>query len=350
MVVILSNTDTLEEWQPSELFVAKDIVDDDFETEESLEDDKDTFVPRSLVQIPRDTESQAQSPAEDLTEIEPLQPLEPIQDSGNDQSNIDLDKARQEAFAEGEAKGLAEGRRLAQEELADKQQQFEIDARDELQSFMASINEDLIDHNKLAAPLKRLAVALAEHIARAEVQLSDQSIDNLIERVVGELEPNELQNVVVTVSPGWRNRITENQFDRLFESYEIRTSENLSDGSVRLSTDDRAIEDLIEERITQIASQVFNVKYPSLNKVVSAVESPVEETPEQLLEEDTTETDAISDEAIVETATDEQIESQEKPATNIVDEAGSSEETAFVMDPPELESSAESPEVTDDED
>ena len=346
----MSNTDTLEEWQPSELFVAKDIVDDDFETEESLEDDKDTFVPRSLVQIPRDTESQVQSPTEDLTEIEPLQPLEPIQDSGNDQSNIDLDKARQEAFAEGEAKGLAEGRRLAQEELADKQQQFEIDARDEIQSFMASINEDLIDHNKLAAPLKRLAVALAEHIARAEVQLSDQSIDNLIERVVGELEPNELQNVVVTVSPGWRNRITENQFDRLFESYEIRTSENLSDGSVRLSTDDRAIEDLIEERITQIASQVFNVKFPSLNKVASAVESPVEENPEQLLEEDTVETDAISDDAIVETATGEQIESLEEPATNIVDEADSSEETTFVMDPPELESSAESPEVTDGED
>ena len=45
----MSNTDTLEQWQPSELFVAKDIVDDDFETEESLEDDKDTFVPRSLV-------------------------------------------------------------------------------------------------------------------------------------------------------------------------------------------------------------------------------------------------------------------------------------------------------------
>jgi flagellar biosynthesis/type III secretory pathway protein FliH len=291
-----------------------------------------------------------QSPTEDLAEIEPLQPLEPIQDSGNDQSNIDLDKARQEAFAEGEAKGLAEGRRLAHEELADKQQQFEIDARDEIQSFMASINEDLINHNKLAAPLKRLAVALAEHIARAEVQLSDQSIDNLIERVVGELEPNELQNVVVTVSPGWRNRITENQFDRLFESYEIRTSENLSDGSVRLSTDDRAIEDLIEERITQIASQVFNVKFPSLDKVASAVESPVEENPEQLLEEDTVETDAISDDAIVETATGEQIESLEEPATNIVDEADSSEETTFVMDPPELESSAESPEVTDDED
>ena len=52
----------------------------------------------------------------------------------------------------------------------------------------------------------------------------------------------------------------------------------------------------------------------------------------------------------METATGEQIESQEQPATNIVDEAGSSEETAFVMDPPELESSAESPEVTDDED
>ncbi len=348
--MILSNTDLLEEWQPSELFVAKDIVDDDFEVEDSLEDDAETFVPRSLVQIARDTGSEIQSPVEDLTEIEPLQPLEPIQDSGSEQSDINLDTVRQEAFAEGEAKGLAEGRRLAHEELADKQQQFEIDARDELQNFMAAIKEDLIDRNKLAAPLKRLAVALAEHIARAEVQLSDQSIDNLIERVVGELEPNELQNVVVTVSPGWRNRITENQFDRLFESYEIRTSENLSDGSVRLSTDDRAIEDLIEERITQMASQVFDVTFPSLNKVVSVVESMVEENTEELLGDDASETDVIIDEAIEETVTDEHSESQEEPVTNIVEEAGSAEETAFVMDPPDTESSAESSEVADDDD
>ena len=215
---------------------------------------------------------------------------------------------------------------------------------------MAAIKEDLIDRNKLAAPLKRLAVALAEHIARAEVQLSDQSIDNLIERVVGELEPNELQNVVVTVSPGWRNRITENQFDRLFESYEIRTSENLSDGSVRLSTDDRAIEDLIEERITQMASQVFDVTFPSLNKVVSVVESMVEENTEELLGDDASETDVIIDEAIEETVTDEHSESQEEPVTNIVEEAGSAEETAFVMDPPDTESSAESSEVADDDD
>ena len=68
----MSNTDLLEEWQPSELFVAKDIVDDDFEVEDSLEDDAETFVPRSLVQIARDTGSEIQSPVEDLTEIEPL--------------------------------------------------------------------------------------------------------------------------------------------------------------------------------------------------------------------------------------------------------------------------------------
>ena len=59
----------------------------------------------------------------------------------------------------------------------------------------------LIQHNALAEPLKRLAVRLAELIARAELQLSDQAINNLVERVVNELEPNELEDVIITVSP-----------------------------------------------------------------------------------------------------------------------------------------------------
>ena len=348
MVGTLSSTDTVEKWQPSELFTPKDIAEDDFLREESLED-RDDFVPRSLVQVSTDAQTEIRAPGEELTEIEPLQPLEPNRDNEIDQSNIDIDSVRQEAFAEGETKGLAEGRRLAQEELADRQQQFEIEARDELQRFMSSIKDNLIHHNRLAEPLKRLAVALAEHIARAEVQLSDRAIDNLIERVVGELEPGELEDVVLTVSPGWRDRITENQFDPLFESYEIRVSDKLSDGSVRLSTEDRTIEDLIEERITQMASQVFNVKFPMPNKIDSHEEVVVEEASEDLLNAEIEEADVIEDSALEEAVVvNENSESQESSGT-IVENDDSTEETPFVMEPPEIEGSDDSLPLTDDD-
>ncbi len=344
--MILSNTDTAEEWQPSELFAPKDNLQDDFLKEDSVHD-IEVFVPRSLVEGLTDAPSETQASAEETSEIEPLQPLEPDQNHKIDQSNIDIDKVRQEAFSEGEAKGIAEGKRLAQEELDDRQQQFEIEARDELQRFMSSIQDDLIHHNRLAEPLKRLAVALAEHIARAEVQLSDQSIDNLIERVVSELEPSELKDVVVTVSPAWQNRITDNQFDRLFEHYEIRVSEKLSDGSIRLSTEDRTIEDLIEERITQMASQVFNVKFPAAKNIVNGEEKADPESRKEVLVSETNEeieeTSVFDDEVIEEAVAVDQKNGSEEVTVTSAEKVDSMEETPFVMEPPELEDSEESP-------
>jgi flagellar biosynthesis/type III secretory pathway protein FliH len=348
MVGTLSSTETLEKWAPNDLFVPKDLAEDNFLKEESL-DDRDDFVPRSLVQVSMDAQLEIRAPGEEMTEIEPLQPHEPNQDNEVDQSNIDIDSVRQEAFAEGEIKGLAEGRRLAQDELADRQQQFEIEARDELQSFMSSIKENLIHHNRLAEPLKRLAVALAEHIARAEVQVSDRAIDNLIERVVGELEPGELEDVVLTVSPGWRDRIAENQFDPLFENYEIRVSENLSDGSVRLSTEDKTIEDLIEERITQIASQVFNVKFPMPNKIDRHEEVVVEEASEDLLNTEIEEADVIEDPALEQAVVVDENSGSQESAGTIVENDESTDETPFVMEPPEIEGSDESHPLTDDD-
>ena len=80
--------------------------------------------------------------------------------------------------------------------------------------------------------------------------------------MVNELEPNELEDVILTVSPGWYDRMTEDQFKGLFENCAIQISEQLADGSIRLSIEDKSIEDLLEDRITEIASQVFDLKFP----------------------------------------------------------------------------------------
>ena len=90
------------------------------------------------------------------------------------------------------------------------------------------LKASLIQHNALAEPLKRLAVRLAELIARAELQLSDQAINNLVERVVNELEPNELEDVIITSFQGWHERMSKNQFKGLFENCDIQISEAAS--------------------------------------------------------------------------------------------------------------------------
>ena len=334
----MSKEDVLDQWQPSEFFNSKSKEDDGFLEEEANDEESDAFLPRSLIQVRKLVDSEVlNAKMEEEAEIQPLVPLDPEQDNPIDQPIIDVDAARQEAFAEGEAKGIAEGRRLAQEELADQQQQFEIDARDELRVFMSSIQEDLIQHNRLAEPLKRLAVSLAEHIARAELQLSDQSINNMIERVVSELEPSELQKVVVTVSPRWRNRITENQFETLFEDYEIQVSETLSDGSIQLSTEDRSIEDLLEQRIAQIASQVFDLSFPAQDKSGDLKEAgmSVDESADFSLEQPI-ETPVQNNESSEASVVHETNETEELVSPSN-DESDPALETPFVMEPPEQE-------------
>ena len=334
----MSNEDALDQWQPSEFFNSKSKEDDGFLEEEAQDEGSEAFLPRSLIQVRKVVDSEMlNAKMEEEPEIQPLVPLDPEHDNPIDQPIIDVDAARQEAFAEGEAKGIEEGRRLAQEELADRQQQFEIDARDELRVFMSSIQEDLIQHNRLAEPLKRLAVSLAEHIARAELQLSDQSINNMIERVVSELEPSELQKVVVTVSPSWRNRIAENQFETLFEDYEIRVSETLSDGSIRLSTEDRSIEDLVEQRIAQIASQVFDLSFPEQDKSRASGKAgmSIEESADFSLEE-SMETSGQNNESSEASVVYENNETEDVVVPSN-DDSHPALETPFVMEPPEQE-------------
>ena len=261
--MILSDNESLAEWSPSNVFVKRKHSEALFSKHEETELDPRDFVEVSLAERTERVELVSDSSLEEAEEvIEPLQPLEPIEDEQAKESPQDIEAIKQQAFAEGEAKGRADAHRLAQEEFSERQQQFEIEARDEIARFMSSIKASLIQHNALAEPLKRLAVRLAELIARAELQLSDQAINNLVERVVNELEPNELEDVIITVSPGWHERMNEDQFKGLFENCDIQISEQLADGSIRLSVEDKSIEDLLEGRITEIASQVFDLKFP----------------------------------------------------------------------------------------
>ena len=259
----MSDNEPLAEWAPSNVFVKQKHSESLFSKHEETNLDSRDFIEVPLAERKERVELVPDSSLEEAEEvIEPLQPLEPLEDEQAKELPQDIEAIKQQAFAEGEAKGRADAQRLAQEEFSERQQQFEIEARDEIARFMSSIKASLIQHNALAEPLKRLAVRLAELIARAELQLSDQAINNLVERVVNELEPNELEDVIITVSPGWHERMTEDQFKGLFENCDIQISEQLADGSIRLSIEDKSIEDLLEDRITEIASQVFDLKFP----------------------------------------------------------------------------------------
>ena len=54
----------------------------------------------------------------------------------------------------------------------------------------------------------------------------------------------------------------------MFENCDFQISEQLADCSIRLSIEDMSIEDLLEGRITEIASQVFDLKFPESSSLL----------------------------------------------------------------------------------
>ena len=336
----MSDSGPLEDWQPSGVFANQKHREGLFAQSQEQAADPLIFQETPLVGLGEKVGLLSDALAEEAElevkeEIEPLEPLQPIPSEQTTSSALDIEEAKKQAFAEGEAKGRADGLRLAREEFSEGQHQFEIEARDEIASFMSSIKSGLIKHNVLAEPLKRLAVRLAEIIARAELQLSDQSINNLIERVVSEIEPAEIEDAVITVSPGWYRRMTDEQFKGLFENCEIQVSEGLADGSIRLTMADRSIEDLLEDRITEIASQVFNARIPESTFITH--EGSLSQTPAGQGDPDSSAVPgSISAEEI--DASEEPLAVEEPHESSGFDDAPENDETngetSFVLEPP----------------
>ena len=114
-----------------------------------------------------------------------------------------------------------------------------------------------VDGQNLFDPLKRLALTLAEQIARAELTHNDESIRRFIERSIAEIEPSQLTKLVLHVSTAWHERLQSEPLQTVVQNYEVRVDDKLSVGSIRLTIQDTTIEDLIERRIGQLSEQLF---------------------------------------------------------------------------------------------
>ena len=151
--MILSDNEPLADWAPSSVFVKQKRSEALFSKHEETELDPRGFIEASLAERTESVELGSDSSVEEADEvIEPLQPLEPIEDEQAKELLQDIEAVKQQAVAEGEAKGRADAQRLAQEEFSERQQQFEIEARDEIARFMSSIKA--VSYTHLTLPTK----------------------------------------------------------------------------------------------------------------------------------------------------------------------------------------------------
>jgi flagellar biosynthesis/type III secretory pathway protein FliH len=222
------------------------------------------------------------------------------------QVNDLLAAARAEGAAEAQAQADQQIEQVRAENLATLQGEFT--------EFMHALRSDVGQRQPLFQPLRDLALALAEHLARVEMSQSDTAIDAVINAVINDLDPTDLGQIEIHVSEAWAERLKGQPLQGVADGYPVVADEGLSDGDVRLVVNDAQVEDLIADRIQQLAQQMDNADFSDVVEPVGFAEvglDPVEATPPEV-----SQFSANSEPGLADTADVEDAEFQELPATD----------------------------------
>lgn len=153
-----------------------------------------------------------------------------------------------EAHRKGFEEGAAKTRRALEAELASE--------RAALAALMDSIRVAALDPIALHAPLRRLAVHLAMELVRGELSISSDAIGRLIETCLAEIDRAPGDHLVLALHPDDMQRWVTQPAVSL-DRVELRSDPAVGPGSVRLSAGDTVIEDLLDHRLSSIATRVL---------------------------------------------------------------------------------------------
>ena len=170
------------------------------------------------------------------------------------------------------AEGVVEGQAQAEQQFAQTHAERLDAVQSEFADFMASLQSDFAQRQPLFQPLRDLALALAEHLARVELSLSDAAIDAVINTVINGLDPSDLGQIEIHVSEAWAERLKGQPLQGVADGYPVITAEGLSDGDVRLVVNNAQVEDLFAERIEQLAQQMNNADFTDVAEAAAVAE------------------------------------------------------------------------------
>jgi hypothetical protein len=190
-------------------------------------------------------------------------------------SNGETSYAQQQVddlVASARAEGVVEGQAQAEQQFAQTHAERLDAVQSEFADFMASLQSDFAQRQPLFQPLRDLALALAEHLARVELSLSDAAIDAVINTVINSLDPSDLGQIEIHVSEAWAERLKGQPLQGVADGYPVITAEGLSDGDVRLVVNNAQVEDLIAERIEQLAQQMNNADFTDVAEAAAVAE------------------------------------------------------------------------------
>ena len=163
-------------------------------------------------------------------------------------SEAALEQAKREAFEDGYQRGLDEG-----------ESQW-ANARDSFAELTESLRAAQQDMTSFYDPLKKLALHLAEQLVRGELSQSSAVIERLITEALKDVEQQGEGPVILYLNPMDKEKFSVNLEGDLggeLQNIDLRADPKLSQGSVRVSIDDSAIEDLLEHRLDSLAQSLL---------------------------------------------------------------------------------------------
>lgn len=196
-------------------------------------------------EVPDEDQAAEDTNLEEVISEEPPEELvvEPPAESFDQQA---LDKARRHSFDKGYKQGMDE----AETKWAG--------ARDEFMAFTEVLRSAHTEKNDFYQPLKKLALHLAEQLVRGELNQSTAVIERLLEEAIKDIEQQGEGPITVNLNPSDHQQFTAHLSADL-DHLSLRVDKNLSPGSVRITMDDSAVEDLIETRLSALSEKLLGL-------------------------------------------------------------------------------------------
>lgn len=155
-----------------------------------------------------------------------------------------FDQAKQDAFENGYWRGAEEVERKWES------------TRKTFSALTQSIYQEQQKATTFFEPLKTLSLHIAKQLVRGELSFSSAAIERLIRGVLEEIQQKGPSPIVMTLNPQDFEKVCSNLAEDLAH-LDLRENDNLSPGSVVLTLDNSAVEDLIEHRLDVLSESLF---------------------------------------------------------------------------------------------
>ena len=206
------------------------------------------------------------SPSEDSTDQS-----SPETDTGASDSDVtprepmfsreDVDRAQESArlagIDEGMKRGLDQGRIEGALEAEKKLKEPIEKSTKDLEHFLVSLKNSIEDHEYFFLPLKRLAVHVAIEIVRGELQISDDAITRLLKGCLQDIATQEGYKIKLVANSDDIKALQDGAGKYLLDGVDVEEDSHLSRGSIKLSVNESLVEDLIENRIKELAVELL---------------------------------------------------------------------------------------------